>query len=508
MGKRSCEKGERGKKCQKQSNLSNNVNGVSKLITKSPQPQNQSHHSYRTRLQIMQNEKQGMNLMNTELTVTTACTVTLSNYNMNNSKGSYFDQSSTTINCDFSTTFANSTQQTQYNNTNCAIMEDTINPDYFEQFFKVGNNNQNNQRPRRLKIQKLQFQNNEDTQKLQDKFKNPQLQQKKITKKQLQKFQPQDFLSELEDIFKNLNESIKTYNYKIPSNPNYQKKASATQIFHPITFKKRILLIDNIIKLGVYFNYQRQIVQQAIALFDTLFLQPNNQIKEKNLQLYAITSLFISAKKEDSNKQTLDKYVEFTNQYTNQDFINCEMSILNLLKWQISPLSLETVNGVIIDLLEGKFFGCGYMKQNFAFQFRLNVLVDLINLKQNLTNFQYCIKNISLALIFVSLTIAQGCFSSLDQAQIDLTENIFHLCNQTTSSCNSTTLAKINDIFAQFMRKYFYLTSISDIALEIQYVAKFLDFLSDPIIYQVPKKIHIQAHFPNAVEFIQTSKFL
>lgn len=38
MGKKSCEKGERGKKSQKVGNLNNNVNGITKLITKSPEP--------------------------------------------------------------------------------------------------------------------------------------------------------------------------------------------------------------------------------------------------------------------------------------------------------------------------------------------------------------------------------------------------------------------------------------------------------------------------------------
>jgi len=76
------------------------------------------------------------------------------------------------------------------------------------------------------------------------------------------------------------------------------------------------------------------------------------------------------------------------------------------MKWQISPPSLEVVSGIMIELLENKCFkGCGYMKENVKFGAIMNVLIDLINLKENLTSFGMCLKLLALAVIYVAVIL-------------------------------------------------------------------------------------------------------
>jgi len=123
------------------------------------------------------------------------------------------------------------------------------------------------------------------------------------------------------------------------------------------------------------------------------------------------------------------------------------------MKWQICPPSLESVSGIMIELLENKCFkGCGYMKENVEFEAMMNVIIDLINLKENLTTFGMCLKLLALAVIYVTVILTQQCFPSVYATRIELTENIFRL--QQPPSYNSTKFAKINNLFSQFMRTF------------------------------------------------------
>lgn len=171
----------------------------------------------------------------------------------------------------------------------------------------------------------------------------------------------------MDDILENLIEEDE--NNRINLNPNYMNYQ------HEINVNMRAILIDWIIDVNGYFNFQQETLYKAIYIIDAYLSK--KYIEKKNLQLLGTTSLLVASKLNEIYLRRISDYSDITqNNYDVQDILNMEQDILKVLNFNLlipSPLSFyEIISqkvGISNDINKYKFGE--FLMESFLLDYRL-----------------------------------------------------------------------------------------------------------------------------------------
>lgn len=122
----------------------------------------------------------------------------------------------------------------------------------------------------------------------------------------------------------------------------YQPDASYLNKHPKLDASHRTILIDWLMELCEEFAFKRDTFHYAVYYIDR-FLSNVKDISKGSLQLIGVASLSIAAKFEEIQLPKTDEYINATdNSYSIDEFMKTERYILQSLKWQIIPITINT----------------------------------------------------------------------------------------------------------------------------------------------------------------------
>ena len=112
---------------------------------------------------------------------------------------------------------------------------------------------------------------------------------------------------------------------------------------HPkLDASHRTILIDWLMELCEEFAFKRDTFHYAVNYIDR-FLSNSKDITKGSLQLIGVASLSIAAKFEEIQLPKTEEYINATdNTYSTAEFMKTERHIIQTLKWQIVPITINT----------------------------------------------------------------------------------------------------------------------------------------------------------------------
>jgi cyclin B len=106
-----------------------------------------------------------------------------------------------------------------------------------------------------------------------------------------------------------------------------------------INVKMRAILVDWLIEVHMKFKLQADTLFLCVNLLDRYLVQ-KPETPRSRLQLIGVTCLFVASKYEEVSPPEVRDFVYVTDQaYTRDDILDCEVSVLNTLRWNVTVTS-------------------------------------------------------------------------------------------------------------------------------------------------------------------------
>lgn len=156
-------------------------------------------------------------------------------------------------------------------------------------------------------------------------------------------YEPKIYSSEEVDKVFNLDCNLSEKNLEL----QFRRK-SYLEVLNEIDPKKRRILLDWIMEISSVFQFKRETYHLSVVLLD-LYLSTIKSLSIKNFQLVGVTCLLIAAKNEEILIPCVQNFAQSTQYaYISKQILECEVAILNGLKWKIQFLTLSFWGNYVI----------------------------------------------------------------------------------------------------------------------------------------------------------------
>ena len=163
------------------------------------------------------------------------------------------------------------------------------------------------------------------------------------TKKGDDNYEPKFYSSEEIDKVFDIDRNLSEKNLEL----QFRRK-SYLEVLNEIDPKKRRILLDWIMEISSFYQFKRETYHLSVVLLD-LYLSTIKSLSIKNFQLVGVTCLLIAAKNEEILIPCVQNFAQSTQYaYISKQILECEVAILNGLRWKIQFLTLSFWGNYVI----------------------------------------------------------------------------------------------------------------------------------------------------------------